>query len=207
MNKGRPPTHCREHLLQCGIELFYKNGYHGTGLSLILKACGVSKGSFYNFFESKEAYAVEVIEYYEAIEHDRWQLEWSQLEGNHATRMRKMLEKTIEDFDETKENLGCLITNLSGEIGGESPEFRLAIKKATNKVLGFIEEDIRICQAEGSVRDDLPAATLATMIWHLWQGALLRMKVEGSKQPLRDTISLTWDYLLKPISVQKGYSV
>ena len=198
MTKGRPLTHSREKLLEKGIELFHQHGYHGTGLNTILDACQVSKGSFYNFFDSKEAYAIAVIEFYQALEIDRWNQEFSLLEGNHFVKLGKALVQMIEELDSCNENVGCLIANLSGEIGNASPELRQAIKQATQRVIRLITEDFLICQQEGSVRTDLPANTLAQMLWDCWQGALLRMKVEDSRAPLRQTITLLWEHILPP---------
>jgi len=198
MTKGRPLTHSREKLLEKGIELFHQHGYHGTGLTTILEACQVSKGSFYNFFDSKEAYAVAVIEFYQALEIDRWNQEFALLEGNHFVKLGKAIAQMIEELDSCNENVGCLIANLSGEIGNASPELRQAIKRATHRVISLMTNDFLICQAEGSVRTDLSASILAQMLWDCWQGALLRMKVEDSRAPLRQTIALLWDHILPP---------
>lgn len=200
MTKGRPLTHSREKLLDKGIELFHQHGYHGTSLSAILEACQVSKGSFYNFFSSKEEYAVEILAHYQALEIDRWNQEFAQLQGTHAEKIRRAIQLGIEQHDQASENLGCLIAHFSGEIGNASSGFRNAIRRATQRVIELIAEDMRICQLEGSVRQDLPAETLATLIWDNWQGALLRMKVENSTQPLQQSLSLLWDYVLPPAS-------
>ena len=44
--------------------MFRKLGYHNVGINDILKACNIPKGSFYNFFESKEEFAEQVLEYF-----------------------------------------------------------------------------------------------------------------------------------------------
>ena len=41
-----------------------QQGYHGTGLKEILDAVQIPKGSFYNYFGSKENFAAEVIQHY-----------------------------------------------------------------------------------------------------------------------------------------------
>lgn len=91
-----------------------------------------------------------------------------------------------------------LITNLSGEVGSESPAFRQAIGRATSKVIKLIAEDMQTCQQQGCVRTDLSPNILATLIWDCWQGALLRMKVEDSRAPLRQTLALLWEHILPP---------
>ncbi len=198
MSRGRPPTHSRESLLSIGNSLFQLHGYHGTSLSMILEACGVSRGSFYNYFGGKEAYAIEVIEHYHALEMDCWREEFSRLEGTHSEKLKLMMARLIEELSMTNERVGCLLANLSGEMALASDDFRTAIRQAINRVLDAISEDMRLCQAEGSVRTDLSAEELAQLIWAYWQGALLRMKVEDSRAPLHQAIDMLWQHLLPP---------
>lgn len=43
-------------------EIFIKNGYENTTLSLIIKELGISKGAFYHYFTTKEACADAAVE-------------------------------------------------------------------------------------------------------------------------------------------------
>jgi len=51
-------------------ELFWRQGYNATGLSEILQAAHLPKGSFYFYFEGKRDLATAVIEYYRRIVSD-----------------------------------------------------------------------------------------------------------------------------------------
>ena len=42
----------RDHLVEVGQELMHRRGYNATGLSDILRAADVPKGSFYHHFGS-----------------------------------------------------------------------------------------------------------------------------------------------------------
>src|SRR5246127_5846844 len=54
----------REHLIDVGVGLMHRNGYNATGLTDILKAADVPKGSFYHHFGSKEDFAAAALERY-----------------------------------------------------------------------------------------------------------------------------------------------
>ncbi|MEZ4219371.1 MAG: TetR/AcrR family transcriptional regulator [Polyangiaceae bacterium] len=45
----------RRRLLDAALRLFAERGFHGTAVPLVAKEAGVSPGSVYRFFESKEA--------------------------------------------------------------------------------------------------------------------------------------------------------
>ncbi|MCP8688182.1 TetR/AcrR family transcriptional regulator [Marinobacterium sedimentorum] len=198
MNRGRKPEHCRDSILEMGMELFDRNGYHGTGLKEILDACQVSKGSFYNFFGSKEDFAIEIIRHFQARAFDCWNLQADQPPGCHAARLRHKIETEIQTSQAHCFRMGSLLANLSGEIGAASDAFRNAILGATNRILDALEQDMLQCQQEGSVRTDLDARALAELIWNCWQGALLRVQVEESTAPLSSMVQLLWERVLPP---------
>jgi TetR/AcrR family transcriptional repressor of nem operon len=54
----------RQRLLQDGVSSFLEHGYHGTGIKEVLDRVEVPKGSFYNYFESKEAFGAAAIRHY-----------------------------------------------------------------------------------------------------------------------------------------------
>ncbi len=185
----------REHVLAQGLQLFNDKGYHGTGLKEILEAAGIPKGSFYHYFESKEHFAVEIINHYRALEFDRWESYFKNHDGDRLSQIRAVLDIIIEEYQQETAKIGCLIANLSGELANSSPYFRKAIQASTEQVLECIEEDMAIAQQQGSVRTDIPARELALLFWDAWQGAMLRMKVSRSTEPLKNTVTLLLDNL------------
>jgi len=71
MARPRKSDQTREDLLTIGTEMLTSQGYHGTGIKQVLDAVGVPKGSFYNFFPSKEAFvAAAIYRYGEQVERE-----------------------------------------------------------------------------------------------------------------------------------------
>ena len=64
MARPRKSDHTKQLLLATGSQMLTEHGYHGTGIKQVLDAVGVPKGSFYNFFPSKEAYVASIIHHY-----------------------------------------------------------------------------------------------------------------------------------------------
>jgi AcrR family transcriptional regulator len=50
---GRPRTSSRTTLEDAALQLFLENGYAGTTIDLIAQRAGVSRSTFFNYFESK----------------------------------------------------------------------------------------------------------------------------------------------------------
>ena len=53
----------REAIIQTALKLFSANGFHKTTIPDIAKALGMSVGNLYNYFESKDILAKEIIKY------------------------------------------------------------------------------------------------------------------------------------------------
>ncbi|MDP1421542.1 TetR/AcrR family transcriptional regulator [Peribacillus simplex] len=55
-------------IIDKSVELFAEKGYHATSVQEIAEKCGIAKGSFYNYFKSKEELLVSIFKfYYEAL--------------------------------------------------------------------------------------------------------------------------------------------
>jgi AcrR family transcriptional regulator len=62
MRKQTRPT--RERIILAAVELFYAQGYAGTGMADILKKAKANSGSFYFFFSGKEDLLHAVLDWY-----------------------------------------------------------------------------------------------------------------------------------------------
>jgi TetR/AcrR family transcriptional repressor of nem operon len=174
----------KEKLLDEGMALLMEHGYHGTGLQDILQRVGVPKGSFYNYFDSKEHYGAEVIRHYiePYIEQLDAYLKRPDLSGAGALELYyrdQIAEVGRRDFKG-----GCLLGNLIGEIGDTSETCRIALKSALDRYRDMLSALIAKGQAEGTYREDRSALEMADLLVNSWQGALLRMKIERSTGPL-----------------------
>jgi TetR/AcrR family transcriptional repressor of nem operon len=83
-----------------------------------------------------------------------------------------------------------------------APTSKLCRKRLLAAQLAWRErlaELIRAAQDVGEVRDDIDETALSALTWSVWEGALLRMKVEGSLRPLRESIAMVLDYVYAPL--------
>ena len=174
----------RENLLNQGVGLLMQQGYHGTGLKEILDAVQIPKGSFYNYFGSKENFAAETIEHYIMPYIAQLQSYLTQSEGNALGGLERYLQESIIELERTEFKGGCLLGNLIGELGETSDVCRIALKTSLNRYRDVWELGLSRAQSEGTIRTDKSARELADLWVNAWQGALLRMKVEQSVAPL-----------------------
>lgn len=171
----------RERLLQVGVELFSRHGYNATGIKEIVDAAGIPKGSFYNYFPGKEQYAVEIISYYRNLLLQQWMDCLAAGPANDAlARLRYAFETMATQYDGCTVGIGCLIGTLAAEMADSSELCRAALESGVTTWCEQMAEQIRFAQSAGSVRNDLPAEQLAELLWSVWEGSLLRMKLQHS---------------------------
>jgi len=189
----------KEKLLEVGSALFCERGYHGTGIQEIVDAMSVPKGSFYNYFKSKEGFAAEIVKHYADHVSEIWEKRIAQGPDNDPLAMlRNAFEAMIRGQDACRVKTGCLIGNLAGELAESSRLCRKTLQSVTVTWCDRLAFHLRRAQLQGTVRRDLNAEELAGFCWDAWEGSLLRMKIEDSTEPVRRTISLLFDVFLKP---------
>lgn len=185
MSISEQREHTRQKLLDHGVAFLTEHGYHGSGLQDILAAAKVPKGSFYHYFPSKEAFGVAIVGHY--IEPFILRLEYHlQQPGlNGAQALQAYFQELIAELEQRRYQGGCLLGNLIGEIGDTSDACRTALSLALHRYRDKLREAIARGQQEGCFRRDQSAQAMADLLSDAWQGALLRMKIEQSTQPLQ----------------------
>ena len=198
MKKRKNKAEVRTELLQTGLLLFGENGFNGTGIKEIVEEVGVPKGSFYNYFKSKEEYTVEIIQFYS----DNLSILWDDFlksgPENPFEALRYSFEMVISHLEQSEVRTGCLIGNLAAEISEASDLCREKMHQAMTVWKDRVSKQIRQGQAMGTIRDDISTDALTEFIWNTWEGALLNMKIKNTTVPVKDCISLLFDFFLKP---------
>ncbi len=91
----------KEHVLKHAHQLFIKKGFRDTSIQDILEESNISKGTFYNYFSSKNELLISIFEAsYERLERMRNAL----LEKSSHENMETFLEQLTLQFEWNKEN-------------------------------------------------------------------------------------------------------
>ncbi|HSC80258.1 MAG TPA: TetR/AcrR family transcriptional regulator [Chitinolyticbacter sp.] len=199
--KSDRTTDTRDHLLATGADIILGKGFAAAGLSEILGAAGVPKGSFYHYFESKEGYGVALLERYFEASLSRI----DQLLADRELDGRAKLDVYFDAWhpehgaaeNETSCSSRCLAVKLSGEVSDLSDDMRRALEYGMARIIERLAAIILIGRADGSIGPGEDAGQLAAALYQLWLGAALVGKVRHSTQPYAIARSGT-AALLKP---------
>lgn len=188
--------HNKDDIVQVGLDIVLSRGFNATGVEAVLKQANIPKGSFYNFFSSKEEFALAIIDKFVA---ERREIlypifadeSWSPLE-----RAKRSFEALIAIFGDNNCTKGCLIGNLGQELSDQSENVRQRLEVALQEWTERLTALLIQAQQEKSIPADADARMLAENLISSFQGALLRSKVKKSVEPLRDFIHLYFDWFL-----------
>lgn len=190
----------RTQLLEIGLNLFEKNGYNSTGIQEIATAAEIPKGSFYNYFRSKEVFLTEVIKYYTENNIEFWGKLFNEAEEKCGDKSLSAIFMFLTAYYQCSDvEKGCLLGNLSAEISYSSEDGRNMLKESISVFKSFLVKRLLQEQESNRIRKDIPATSLADFIWDCWQGSLLRSKVEKSTEPVSETLELLFNKLLLPM--------
>ncbi|WP_420477180.1 TetR family transcriptional regulator C-terminal domain-containing protein [Noviherbaspirillum sp. ST9] len=192
-------TNTPNQLLDAGRELFLTHGYNATGIQQITDLAGVPKGSFYNHFNSKEVFAATIIDQYAEELREHWKELMSAAPNEPLAAIRYAFARLIARHESNMCSKGCLIGNFAAEMAESSELCRQRLAAAMEGWRISLAKLIREAQAAGEVRNDMDAAATAALVWDVWEGAILRMKVERTTLPLHESTNLVLNHLLRPL--------
>ncbi len=188
--RGRPPkidrdfTDTRTALLGCGMEVLTEQGFAVTGIDTVLKKIGVPKGSFYHYFENKEAFGQEVLKTYAAYfarKLDHWLLDDSVLP---LQRIVNFIEDAKAGMQKYQFRRGCLVGNLGQEISILPQSFRHELGAVLLDWERRLATCLSLAMNQRQICSDSDCDALAAYFWIGWEGAVLRAKLVQDVKPM-----------------------
>lgn len=174
MRKG---DQSKKRIIETAGELFWKNGYTKTGISEILNATGLPKGSFYFYFKKKADVAKEVLQYYCQIvigllkEMADTSDSWDQF----CDAFPQVLQEKLGD----RRYYGCPLAVVGMEIAFQEPELVKLYSRALDQVKDALVQALR--KTEGELEHLEETAELCRAIY---EGNLLLYRVSKDSDVL-----------------------
>lgn len=188
--------HNKEDIVQAGLDIVLSRGFNATGVEAILKQANIPKGSFYNFFSSKEEFGLAIIDKYVADRSELFAPIISDESVPPLERIKKSFETLIAAFEDYDCSKGCLLGNLGQEMSDQFENIRQRLEQALQGWIMGLSGLLQQAQQEHTIPADIDAEMLAENLIASFQGALLRSKVKKSSEPLRNFIHLYFDVFL-----------
>ncbi|WP_026145280.1 TetR/AcrR family transcriptional regulator [Pseudomonas asplenii] len=195
--KTRESSDTRQQILDVGQRIMAAKGYSAVGLKEILAAADVPKGSFYHYFESKDAFGEALLEDY--FQHYLRDLD--QILAEPGLTMAQRLMNYWEVWQSSQSFLECqgkcLAVKLGVEVADLSEAMRRVLQRGTCGITDRLGDAIEAGVAEGSLSITGDPYAVAQSLYQLWVGASVMVKIARNTQPFETALAATRQ-MLKP---------
>lgn len=187
----------RQRIIEAGAELIHQRGYNNTGLKDILRAADVPKGSFYFYFDNKEAFGIELIDHYAEQFKQTHKATLLDTSRPPLERFRAFFAASQEYFKAHGYTRGCPIGNLAQEMGDLSEPFRAKLNHALDGLTAAYMHILNEARKADEIPAEINIRETAAFIVSAYHGAIIRMKVVKNGEPLELCTKFIFDKLLK----------
>jgi TetR/AcrR family transcriptional repressor of nem operon len=169
----------KEKLLDAALQVIRAKGYTATRIEDICEAAGLTKGSFFHHFKSKEELAVAAAEHWSNVTA-------ALFEGASYHRHADPLNRLLGYLDFRKELLRgavpeftCLVGTMVQEAYDTEPAIRDACDRCISDHAARIEQDIAEAMTAYGIEADWTASSLAFHTQAVLQGAFILAKAKN----------------------------
>jgi TetR/AcrR family transcriptional regulator, transcriptional repressor for nem operon len=170
----------RGKILSAARTLIEQRGYTALGVAEICAAAGVPKGSFYHFFESKQALALTVVD-------EHWEAQrrqWTALLGSDRPplqRLRDLFEatETVQRLGQRDHGnvVGCLFGNLALELRNQADDVRHRLQEIFDAQIDLVEGVVAEARERGDTAATVDTREAARSIVAQLEGQVLFAKL------------------------------
>lgn len=193
----------RQTILDTAQSIVSRKGFSAVGLNEILQAADVPKGSFYHYFNSKDAFGVVLLDtYFDNYVKGMEQL-FQQPGLSGGARLMRYWQTWVDNQTGCTDAGKCLAVKLGAEVSDLSEPMRLALQRGTARTIALLAEALRHGVEDGSLTAQQHPESLARRLYALWLGTSVMSKITRTSAPFDEALLLT-QHLLKPIDRGTG---
>ena len=172
--RGRSPTPGR--LLDAAERLMLGQGYAATTVDEICEAAKLTKGSFFHYFESKEALGQALLERFCHSALQRMQQAVAGQTSDPLKRVYAHVDFMIAASKRCGNEPGCLLGTFAQELSDTHPAMRALCAKAFGRWADLLKRDLDEARAKRAPRRDIDTRGLADTFIAVLEGSKILAK-------------------------------
>lgn len=169
----------REKLMESATHLFFEEGYDATSMNDICKHAGVSKGSFYHYFETKQVLFLTLME--------KWSGSVMQTVLSEPVPTRSNLKDVLVDlpyqFNEAFASIPKgfpMLVDFWRQAMADPAIWKMAVEPY-RYFTGFFMRLVETGKSDGSIRKDVESENLARLLIAVAMGYMLEAAYDQEK--------------------------
>jgi AcrR family transcriptional regulator len=186
--RARRSANIRERLFRSALQLFAERGYQKTTVQDITEAADVGKGTFFNYFPTKEhVLATYGEERVAAMEHALEQVK------SGRRPVLAVLKELVRDLADHSSQSPDLLRSIFAAHLSSTP-IRAHLQQRLRRGRRLMAEIFALAQKAGEVRRDIPAAELARLTHIVFMGVTIAWSLNPDSV-LRKTADEIWELM------------
>jgi TetR/AcrR family transcriptional repressor of nem operon len=194
MRKAQTDSLTREKLLDAAQELMLTRGYTATSVDDVCEAAGLTKGSFFHYFDGKEHLGKLLAQRFYAS----WQ---RHSEAAPFRRKKDPLDRAlgcVDFFIQMSRDpawKGCLLGTFIQELSQTHPQIRSVCAACLDDLAGRLGQDLEEAKAKYAPRARWSAQGLAEHLLAVAQGAIILVKAKQDHKVFEKSLVHFKEYL------------
>jgi TetR/AcrR family transcriptional repressor of nem operon len=178
---ANPHPESKEKLLSAAQQLMLEKGYWGTTVEDICGAAGLTKGSFFHYFKSKDDLTKAAIERFGSERMDAFCSAPCRTESDPLQRVYGNLDLIASMASNPDSPRSCLVGNITQEVAETNSELRRHCCDHFSDFVGMIQKDFEEAKTRYKPRGDIDPKSLAECLLAIIQGSLLLGKAKDDR--------------------------
>lgn len=191
MKRELKKAQTRQKIAEAAVELFELHGYETTTVQQIAERAAVAKGTFFNYFTSKEELMMEL----------QGAVIMKEIEtvvgkpGPIVPRLQAILFEYARNYPMSRSVTRAVLQGIYGSDNMRNLHC-LRSDEMENSLVPIVEH----AQLKGEVRTDLPAGAIAQLAVQTYFGVLMSWALGQGEQELSDQMALSFEVFVQGIS-------
>lgn len=170
----------RRRLVEATVGLMLRQGYGATTVDQICAGAGLTKGSFFHHFASKEAVGLAAMDAFARAGMEMYAAATQPAHGEPLDELHRLLDLMAELARTHGEALSCMVGTLSQEMALSSPAIREAGERHMVAWVAVVADMLTRARQAHPVATDFDPEAVAWVLYSIWQGSMLIGKTRRS---------------------------
>lgn len=187
--KIKSATDTKQKLLDSAMKLMIGKGFKATTVDEICAEAGLTKGSFFHYFEGKEDLAKATVKHFH-------QFQQCMFDGAEFRSLADPLERVFGRLEfvacfarNPQIPKSCLIGNLVQEIAGTHDDIRRVCESSLDAAGADFERDVAAAKLKHAPKADFDPASVARLFLTVIQGSMIMAKASQNPAVFEDNVA------------------
>lgn len=195
--RERRTTETRERLFRAALDLFAKKGFAETTVEDITEAADVGKGTFFNYFPSKD----HILLAFGEMQLAKLEAAVAEIRTGSEPMQQFLRMLGVRMTQEPVRNPGVIRSLLQAYLS--TTPVREEMMRLQKRIQGLHTEMVRLGQERGEIRNDLPAVEIAQVLRQTIFGTMLMWSLHGDAT-LHERIESAFNVLWSGLTPRGG---